>query len=787
MLVDRRPALSPFWDDFESTITRILNLRGAGGLRIVPVRAEGLGLLSDDTLEPVPLPPLVGSSALLALGDLGQYAGGLMANAWMLWGRRARRAGFTPWALCSCPQDRWSPAVADTWNLICWDRHIRPPLNGSGQRALPLATEELKVEVKRRSEKLQCLLRLVSPAIRVERGFLRDVRFLLDHTAADAGTEYDAFQSPDAVGTGSGFSLTPARQQQLRAELGQAPLQRLLPSMLALLRRHHAHSASLFGAEELEGLIACLPPELQPLLKDCGLLTPQTKEETQLHWRQLAADLLAERFGSRQQAMKSYALRSLSRVEQGTAASAAKQVIWGLNHPDHSGELPPHISPEIMAFLAGGSTVRKTHLLSLDGGLSVGAPSLQSKFSLASVSSDRRMVALHVEPVEGSGERVRRLVWSWQDGTVLTEDELRRASRIHLDAGLETLDLIKMSRPPGATRPWHDRQGLHAEVRLTDSETHRFDWEMQPVLRVADGPEGRLVEQGCWTAKSKPAWAEVLALNTFGLRAEFNIRSVNFVLRWVPPGRFLMGSPEDEQGRLESEGPQHEVVITRGFWMGETPVTQEQWQAVMGENPSQFKGSRRPVEQVSWQDSQRFVQTLNGLLPGLHAALPTEAQREYACRAGTQGAFQDGSASTAPVGKDPALDKLGWFDANSGVATHEVKEKKAPNAWGLHDLHGNVWEWCRDAWDEKAYARRQTGVQDPETLADDETVARVVRGGSWLTQARYCRAAIRFRYHPGDRVRNLGLRLSAGQEPPGAEPPSPEGRRQRPRVAGEFC
>jgi formylglycine-generating enzyme len=271
-----------------------------------------------------------------------------------------------------------------------------------------------------------------------------------------------------------------------------------------------------------------------------------------------------------------------------------------------------------------------------------------------------------------------------------------------------------------------------------------------------------------------PVWAEVFGEDDGGIFAECSVKDVRFVWRWICPGRFKMGcDPEDEHG-YDDEMPQHEIILTRGFWLGETPVTQAQWQAVMGKNPSHFKGDQRPVEQVTWPESRDFATKLNALLPGLHAALPTEAQWEYACRADTQSAYHDGSPCTEPSGKDPALDKLGWFDKNSDGQTHAVKEKEAPNAWGLHDMHGNVWEWCRDAWDADAYSKRGKITLDPEPKDDDESAFRVVRGGSWFNQAQDCRAAFRYRRLPGDRFSFLGLRLAAGQEPAAAEPQKTE-------------
>lgn len=274
-----------------------------------------------------------------------------------------------------------------------------------------------------------------------------------------------------------------------------------------------------------------------------------------------------------------------------------------------------------------------------------------------------------------------------------------------------------------------------------------------------------------------PVWAEVFGEDDCGIFAECSVKEVRFVWRWICPGKFWMGcDPEDVLGHPD-EKPQHEVILTRGFWLGETPVTQAQWQAVMETNPSQFKGDQRPVEQVTWPQCRDFATKLNALLPGLRAALPTEAQWEYACRAGTQSAYHDGSSCTEPGGKDPALDKLGWFAENSGEEfkgtkqTLDVKLKPA-NAWGLHDMHGNVWEWCRCAWIADAYSKRGMTTHDPESKDDDGNALRVVRGGSWNNQALYCRAAYRFGSPAGNRFITRGLRLAAGQEP--AEPQKTE-------------
>ena len=209
----------------------------------------------------------------------------------------------------------------------------------------------------------------------------------------------------------------------------------------------------------------------------------------------------------------------------------------------------------------------------------------------------------------------------------------------------------------------------------------------------------------------------------------------------VPAGSFTMGSPANEDGHSSDENPV-EVGLSHPFWLAKTEVTQAQWEAVMGSNPSSFKGTNLPVENVSWKDAQAFIAKLNEkrILPsGWEFALPTEAQWEYACRAGEKGPYSGGS-----------LDEVGWYDGNSGSKTHEAGLKKA-NAWGLYDMHGNVWEWCAD-W----YDGTLKGGTDPTGPSSGDL--RVIRGGSWSNFASGCRAARRSRSYPGVRVNSLGFR-----------------------------
>jgi len=221
-----------------------------------------------------------------------------------------------------------------------------------------------------------------------------------------------------------------------------------------------------------------------------------------------------------------------------------------------------------------------------------------------------------------------------------------------------------------------------------------------------------------------------------------------------------MGSPEDEAGRLSDEGPAHWVELSSGLWLAETPCTQAQWVAVSGKNPSRFNEDRAcPVEQVSWDDCQefcqQFCQQLNKRMSGLTVRLPTEAEWEYACRAGMLSAFNDGSNCTEPRGKDPALAKLGWFTENSESKTHPVGQLAA-NAWGFRDMHGNIDEWCQDYYGE--YISNEQ--HDPPGHVFG--AGRVIRGGCWFDSAGYCRSAYRFWGQSSYRSNFLGFRLAAG-------------------------
>ncbi len=246
-----------------------------------------------------------------------------------------------------------------------------------------------------------------------------------------------------------------------------------------------------------------------------------------------------------------------------------------------------------------------------------------------------------------------------------------------------------------------------------------------------------------WLRTFVPQWDE------YGLYVEINVGGEILTLRYIPPGSFLMGSPDSEPKRFSNE-LQHAVTLTQGFWLGETAVTQALWQVVMGDNPSYFKSESEalPVEQVSWDDCQAFFEKLNARLAaalgesmGEELTFPTEAQWEYACRAGSCTAYATG-------------DRMTIDQANlGGGGTVDVSQFIA-NSWGLYQMHGNVYEWCLDG--HRDYQAHP--VTDP--VGDLEGPLHFLRGGCWVSNAQCCRSASRDAYSHGFRRNSVGVRVA---------------------------
>jgi formylglycine-generating enzyme required for sulfatase activity len=277
-----------------------------------------------------------------------------------------------------------------------------------------------------------------------------------------------------------------------------------------------------------------------------------------------------------------------------------------------------------------------------------------------------------------------------------------------------------------------------------------------PELLVAAVPPADLGAQGVPAAKS--ALTNQVPAGTAApgaVASSSNSTNVEGMV-WIPAGQFTMGSPLDEPGRDQDEGPPTRVTIPQGFWIGKCEVTQAEYLAIIGTNPSLDRGDlSRPVEKVNWYEAMEYCARLTrqqqeaGRLPaGFFYRLPTEAEWEYACRAGTTTRFSYGDDKG-----ELHLGDYAWFARNSQSATHPVASRQ-PNPWGLYDMHGNVWEWCLDRWESSLLGGSITN----SPISADGTL-RAARGGSWLYEAKACRSANRDDYGPSNRCSDVGFRV----------------------------
>ncbi|GJL74923.1 formylglycine-generating enzyme family protein [Nitrosomonas sp.] len=280
-------------------------------------------------------------------------------------------------------------------------------------------------------------------------------------------------------------------------------------------------------------------------------------------------------------------------------------------------------------------------------------------------------------------------------------------------------------------------EGLYAESMNQKNEVYRWYWH------PPEWDSGAGMLPGFWfylpvSAETlKPDWSADAGRDQYGFYADADIAGVIQRFRWIEPTSFMMGSPEGEVGHKTDE-MQHRVILTQGYWLADTTCTQAFWSNLMQHNPSRFKGKLKPVESVSWDDVQSFLQQLKKYNSFFRLRLPTEAEWENACRAGTIGAYNfEGELSRSKVNYSGALDNESYnWNKDESMQTVNIKSY-SPNSWGLFEMHGNVWEWCQD-W----YGRYQSElVIDPKGSRSAHT--RVLRGGSWYRSGRSCRSASR--------------------------------------------
>jgi formylglycine-generating enzyme required for sulfatase activity len=762
VLLDFCPRLWPYREDMHRLAERLLRHCGRSGVSLRIINHGPWGPWSDwvahqdkaASAEPPERPwvmPRAGTPVLIA-SDLGLLLGqgSGPARAWVEFTRALVRAEVRPLALAplgaklldaglSVPIQRWSP-----------DAPARPG------RALGPARPN--------PDGLDDLLAMVAATRRVDPPLLRAMRRLNPRAPLDAGLEGALWCHPD-VDAGFAVSIRPEAQEvHLRRFTERLP--ELHAALNALRTRHHAHFRAVLNHEE--NLLWTADPVAAKAGREFMSRLAATLEEPgslrfASAWWAVAKGIVqraGNAMGARHSEVLTPLAAALRRVE------GDKAMVPGWVDPAKLASLLTDRQGAVSAWLVQDAASRTLVLQAEPAG------ARQNALGEALV-------------LDAGGARVRLregVAMRWLSARNLPQalTSLGEPTPVLIETATEAITVAPVGRPRGALGWRCGRDGIAVESPSLGPYTMRWSGD---ALRSA--PLAGAVPTA-WALEGEvpvPLMAPIsegavrFGIDTpFGVYADLTVTtrhgSATQRLRWIEPGSFLMGSPEGEPERYADEGPRHTVTLTHGFWLADSACTQALWRAVMESNPSRFTGDeRRPVEQVSWHDVQRFLRELEALLPGCEAALPTEAEWEYACRAGSDTPFSFGAQITPEQvnydGNYPYAGKAGRQAERGGAkglyrATTVPVKSLPPNAWGLYEMHGNVWEWCADGMREYT----AEAARDPVGPVG-EGAGRVFRGGSWIVFAREARSAVRVAFLPGNSADLQGFRLCLGSIEPG--------------------
>jgi len=685
LIVDRRSLMFPYLFDQARLYAELTRLYPDAMLSIAEYRGHSDQLLlagcGRDRQWSLPAP----DTLVIACSDMGLLsAEPETRNFWLRLGEQLHNHHCRTVALLPSAMDGDDELMKRYWSLIPWARPGKQPMDADAQ--------------------LQLLQVLLSPAVRVDMGLLRDVRRLI---GADASMETRFLCSSALTSratTGARFDPEVAKTLRLQFDQQDEGLRR---SVLHCLRHWRRHLPPEMGDEEMLSLSTAS----QALLPDAEELI-QAKRRL-LH--------LAEKIGRGETILgvagwfRALCQRIPEQLWLDPDLKPALQQLWQMAHAYEPDATPPPDYDPRHAVADADAVVHRWQLYHAPDAL------LLVRGDLPSSGSDQGSWLGEIRSC--SGEFV-----------------------LHAGDGIAPVRLVAEQ----------GRGSLHWP------QVERFE------LR---SDRGRLLLQ----RQAQPSWASAMGRDSYGLWAEFTLehkgKKVRQRLRWIPPGDFLMGSPASEAERWDDEGPQHAVTLTAGFWLFDTAVSQALWCAVMEGNPSRFEGDALPVDSVSWHGAKDFIKKLNRMVDDLQLSLPSEAQWEYACRAGSNTPFHFGDQITTEQAN---------YDGNYPYAGGEKGQYRettvavtsfTPNDWGMWQMHGNVGEWCRDG------QRKYQEGRVVNTLGQEGGADRVLRGGGWYDYgARFVRAAGRFAGDLDYRNYNVGFRCCARvQEQQGAEPGSDQG------------
>ena len=700
IIVDHHPHLVPYWTDF-SLYLQLLESQ-------LPDYAFSHELwLGSEQVDDWVIPP--NNSVVIIFSDLGVLSRepDNQTQSWLQLGRRLKQSDSQAIAVIPCHPEECDPRYNRLFTLLSWEPSQRLK----------------KTTFQKREQQADQLVKLLSPAIRLEPGLLRSVRLAISKHGYqyDAGVESLVWQHSEMSDPSSvAASFNPmARQQWLEyfAELTDEPLKR---TVLNKIREWRAGLDEEVWFEELVSLDddsrqlvdkADLQDTYQYLLKfkyEALFESDETGFDSKRRWFKRMEKRLP---------MESWELPEVGVVLQSITAN--------LHEKDELHRSRFAIDPANLN--SNGFVERTLSIFQQEQALWIGGESSDDGLLMGShlVNIRYRRTLLYCELIPLSSRSESKPIKSSLQFSIINSKAIKLCDlpdgyELKMRSDVETLHFTQIKKPIWAKAITYKRDGLWLEHECL-GRGYISRW-VNPTVKTL----------GTWEGFP----SQSVGTDQYGLYADMTINNTTQRFRWIKPGTFMMGSPENEEGSVNGEDL-HQVTLTEGFWLADTTVTQAFWLAVMGEERNQnlFKGDDRPVDQISWDDCKQFIQKLNrSLTEGMMAQLPSEAEWEYACRAGTSSPFYFGDKDDLNLRMVNYSGKWSMHDRSG--ETKPVKNYPA-NAWGLHEMHGNVWEWCEDY-----HGQYPTGpVSDPIILKPDEM--RILRGGGWMDSGDFCRAASR--------------------------------------------
>ncbi|MEZ5476284.1 MAG: SUMF1/EgtB/PvdO family nonheme iron enzyme [Thiolinea sp.] len=686
LLVDRPERTCLFNRDYSRLLEQLRQLRGTTGLELQRWQRQPGGRVRvergrDYGVRDWQVP--VSGIRLFILSDLGLLDdSGMATRAWVRVGQQLRQAGCQATVLLPLPERYLRAELVMLFDCISWHRssvlqparHILPALENT---AFALAKDQHQAED---------LLAWLSPAVRVEAALLRAVRHQLPAQDYDSGHEAAAWHHEEVERSRIGFNFLPQpaviEKYRQRFKTLQAADPERAKNIAVLILRYHQH---VFPTQRYEEIL--LLAELMG--EDCPV-APAQVAEARAHMRQLVKAGLDQ--ANELAAIRPFLMHLIERQHENVVReNDFYQVIWGAKRSEQGelqGELPEGFDPKNVLALTELPQDEPRDYVLFQEGLQALKLGTRERFErgdndgwttgteLAAFKTTSTLILKQLQTAEGVSRN--QLINLDDEQTIALPLEEKVVQQVHV-AG-EELTIERIVKPEWAVMIGYEDQGqLYAKTQSNKGEIYQWYWHspiritretwFESILPKKSEPKlkSRKINgtRGVWFGFSRwskwfPAWAKECYYDEYGIIAEVEIFGVNQNFRWIEPTTFLMGSPEDEEGRDDDE-ILHQVTLSQGYWLADTACTQQLWQAVMGENPSRFKGENRPVENVSWDDIQTFLQQINKQHPALKLRLPSEAEWENACRAGTETAFHFGGKDDLSLERVQVFREVGGF------------------------------------------------------------------------------------------------------------------------------